>query len=41
MTVLTKIESSVENEAKQKPNTPVKATEPVNNMINRQSKVGS
>ncbi|VDI30116.1 Hypothetical predicted protein [Mytilus galloprovincialis] len=40
MTVLTKIEGSVENEPKQKPNTPVKATEPVNNMVNRQSKVG-
>ncbi|XP_052071709.1 katanin-interacting protein-like [Mytilus californianus] len=38
MTVLTKIESSVDNEPKQKPNTPVKATEPVNNMVNRQSK---
>ncbi|CAG2250434.1 CTPS [Mytilus edulis] len=38
MTVLTKIEGSVENEPKQKPNTPVKATEPVNNMVNRQSK---
>ena len=38
MTVLSRIETSVDSEAKQKPNTPLKATETVNNMVNRQSR---
>jgi hypothetical protein len=39
MTVLSRIETSVDSEAKQKPNTPLKATETVNNMVNRQSRM--